>query len=231
MATACNAVTLRFDFGDVNSPTPNYNNMSAGQDPILNAIDITGAATGIGMTSTNVAGTGPGFNTVGPNFVGTQVPTGAAAIFDSLATRDSLFGNSSGFGNGSHPNTKLTFTGLDASGATNYEFIFFASRSDTGANPANRETRYSVAGLNNGEAFLNPANNVSNVAIVSGITPTAAGEVTITLTAGPNNNNNPDQFYYLGAMQVSSSAVIPEPTTLGLFSLAGVFAFAIRRGR
>jgi hypothetical protein len=224
VSATCHAATLRFDFGESAQQTPNYNNVLPAQEPILNALDITGAGTGIGMTAA-------GFNEAGPNAVGTQSPTGTAAIFASTATRDSLFGHSSNFNvGGPRPTALLTFTGLDGSGATNYEFTFFASRTDTSANPNNRETRYQVAGSNNGEALLNPANNSSNVAIVSGITPTAAGEISVTLSAG-SNNNNPDGFFYLGAMQLVSSAVVPEPTTLGLFSLASVFALAVRRGR
>jgi hypothetical protein len=53
--------------------------------------------------------------------------------------------------------------------------------------------------------------------------------VAITVAAGPNNNNG-SHFYYLGAMQVVSAA-IPEPSTLGLASLAGMLALALRRGR
>lgn len=224
MAVTCHSATLRFDFGESAQQTANYNNVLPAQDPIFNALDITGNGTGIGMTAA-------GFNEAGPNGVGTQSPTGAASIFAATATRDSLFGHSSNFNVGSpRPTALLTFTGLDGSGATNYEFSFFASRNDTSASPSNRETRYQVAGSNNGEALLNPANNNSNVAIVSGITPTAAGEISVTISAGPNNNNT-DGFFYLGAMQLVSSAAVPEPATLGLFALAGVFAMSIRRGR
>jgi hypothetical protein len=174
-----------------------------------------------------------GFNRAGDNNAGTIAPTGAAAIFattDGLATRDSLFGHMNPFNEGStiRPLATLTFSGLDGSGATSYDFTFFASRS---GGTAIRETEYSVAGLNNGVAYLDAANNLSNVALVNGITPTAAGEIVVSLTAGPNNLGTPEKFYYLGAMQLQSNAVIPEPATIGLMSLAGVFALAFRRGR
>ena len=228
MAVTANAATLRFDFGAVNSATEvlqavgNYNHVSSAQDPILNAIDTDGAGTGIGLT---VAG----FNEVGPNFVGTQAPTGAAAIFESGATRDSLFGHSDNFNVGApRPEATLTFSGLDASGATAYDFTFFASRMEVGDS---RAARYQVAGTNSAEAVLDASNNVSNVALISGITPTASGEIAITInSAAPLDQAGP-RWFYLGAMQVDSSAVIPEPTTLGMISLSGVFALAIRRSR
>lgn len=219
VAVTCNAATLRFDFGNIGQQVPtNYNSIGPAQDPILNAIDISGAGTGIGLAST-------GFNSLGDNQAGTQTPTGAAAIFDPLATRDSLFGHDSNFNIGSpRPLATLTFSGLDGSGATNYEFTFFASR--TGVSD-NRETKYSVAGANNGVGFLNVANNTSNVAIVSGIVPTAGGVVTINIEKGPNNSNG-DKFFYLGAMQLVSAAV-PEPTTCGLLALSSLGLLFRRR--
>lgn len=221
VTVTCNAATLRFDFGNTAQVPANYNAVGPAQNAILNAIDISGNGTGLGLAVT-------GFNSNGDNTVGTQSPTGAAAIFDTLATRDSLFGHSSNFNIGSpRPLATLTFTGLDGSGATNYEFTFFASRMDTSSSPSNRETQYSVAGANNGVASLNPANNISNVAVVSGIVPTATGEITIDIKAGPNNNNS-DKFFYLGAMQLVSAAV-PEPTTCGLLALSSLGLLFRRR--
>lgn len=227
MAVTCNAATLRFDFGSLSrAASENYNHVGVDQQPLFNTIDITGALTGIGLAT-------DGFNRAGDNNAGTTNPTGDAAIFataDGLATRDNLFGHMNPFNEGSttRPLATLTFSGLDGSGATSYDFTFFASR--MGGN-AIRETEYSVAGSNNGVAYLDAANNVSNVALVSGITPTAAGEITVSMTAGPNNSGTAEVFYYLGILQLESSAVIPEPTTLGLMSLAGVFALARRRSR
>lgn len=245
MAVTCNAATLRFDFGQPNSPTENYHQAPGNYNHVFavgqvltpsDAIDITGASTGIGLTITGVNGN-PGFNNVGPNFDGVGsinhpgTPTGAAAIFHPNATRDSLFGHSDNFNVGSpRPKATLVFTGLDGSGATTYDFTFFASRMGVGAGDT-RPTRYSVAGVNTGESILNVGNNNSEVAIVSGITPTAAGELTITVDSAAPLEQAGARFFYLGAMQIESSAVIPEPTTIGLMSLAGVFALGWRRSR
>ena len=218
LAATCNAATLRFDFGHSSrAASENYNHVGVDQQTLFNTFDVTGALTGIGLAT-------DGFNRAGDNNAGTTNPTGAAAIFataDGLATRDNLFGHMNPFNEGdiTRPLATLTFSGLDGSGATSYDFTFFASRM---GGTAVRETEYSVAGANSGVTYLDAANNVSNVALVNGITPTAAGEIVVSMTAGPNNSGTAEEFYYLGVLQLdSSSAVIPEPTTacLALVSL------------
>ncbi len=220
-STAASAATLFFDFGSVNNPTAgNYNNVNPTQAPIANAIDSTGAPTSIGLATS-------GFNELGPNTGGTQSPTGPASIFDVEATRDNLFGHSSDFNaGGSRRPGLLTFSGLDGSGLTSYSFSIFASRLG-GTN--NRETEYAVAGLNGGSAFLNAADNTSNVVSVPSIIPTAGGVITITVDEGPNNDTGADLFFYLGAMKIETST-IPEPATFGLLALAGL-AFTLQRRR
>jgi hypothetical protein len=83
-----------------------------------------------------------------------------------------------------------------------------------------------VAGANSGDGYLNAAANINNVAIVAGITPTAAGQITVTINKGPNNTNG-DGFYYLGALRVVSTRV-PEPASLTLMAGAAIL-FAARR--
>lgn len=220
-AVPCSAATLFFDFGDTGQPTPgNYNNISFVQDPILNAIDSTGASTGIGLTT-------EGFNEIGANLNGTTAPSAPANLFDPQATRDNLFGHSDNFNAGAPRATgTLTLTGLDGSGSTLYDLTFFSSR--TGVTD-NRETQYAVVGLNNGLGYLNASGNTSSVATVSGIKATPAGEVVVTITAGPNNSNG-SKFFYLGAMRLES-AVVPEPATLGLACVAALVAMRLRRAR
>lgn len=216
--SSASAATLYFDFGSSANLTPgNYNNVDHTQAPILNAIDSTGAATGVGLATT-------GFNEIGPNTNGTTSPSGAAAAFQPEATRDSLFGHSDNFNVGSpRPLGVLSLTGLDGSGATSYSFTFFASR--TGVTD-NRETAYAVAGANSNTMYLNAAGNVSDVAIAAGIVPTATGTISINVDAGPNNNNG-SEFFYLGAMSIESRA-IPEPAGAALVMLVIVGLAAVR---
>lgn len=214
LAAPLSAATLYFDFGDSASPSAdsNYNDIIVNgvEQPIVlaNTIDSTGAGTGIGLT---VSGFFPGSNQNG-----TPTPGGAAgATFIASATRDNAFTHVGAFGGqDTNPTGSLVFTGLDNSLA--YDFTFFASRMDVGDN---RETQYTVTGGNSDFALLNASNNVNDVAVVSSIFPNA-GVITVTVEAGPGNNNGATRFSYIGALRVDSSAVIPEPTTMGLLSLS-----------
>ena len=210
-AAPAGAATLYFDFGSAGLQTgSNYNNVTPSMLPIFNAIDSTGAGTGIMLETA-------GFNELGPNTAGTQAPTGDAAIFDPEATRDSLFGHSSNF-NAGGPRTPgyLVFSGLDGTGATEYSFTFFGSR----IGGPNRETQYDVAGASNASVLLDAADNTSNVAIVAGIVPNANGEILVTVSAGPANGTGADQFFYIGALKLESGAVIPEPASAMLMIMA-----------
>jgi hypothetical protein len=223
ITTEVRAGTLFFDFGETTQQTPgNYNNVFVGGGTnslaVPNAVDNTGAPTGLGLLAA-------GFNP-GSNQNGTTAPTGAAAIFDPQATRDNMFGHTGSFGGITRPLGVLSLSGLDASGNTSYAFTFFGSR--TGVSD-NRETKYEALGGNTGFALLNTANNTSEVALLGGIFPDALGNLTINVSPGPNNNNA-SGFFYLGALKIETT-VIPEPSSAGLCAL-GVLALALcRRGR
>ena len=196
-----------FDFGDDPYHTPgNYNNLDWHQNPIANCVDETGALTGIGLTVHDA------FYTTSANNNGTQSPTGDAAMFDAQATRDSLYGCTQDWYGQTQPTVGVTLTGLNP--AFTYDFKLFASR--MGASD-NREAQYDVIGLNTGTDYLDPVNNDSAVVIVSGISPTPAGEIMVEAQPGPNNNNSYG-FYYWGAMKVD---IVPEPATLTLLLLGG----------
>ncbi len=217
------SVTLLFDLGSGGTPTAApTNNITDAQAPIADATDTDGNLTGIGVTTS-------GFN--GSNTNGTLVPAGSAGtIFSTTYTRDSLYGNTGLFNNVSRPVATMVFSGLDGSGATVYTFDFFASRTSVSDN---RETEYNLAGAGSPlSVFLDASNNTSNFVTSAGIIPTAGGIITLTVDAGPNNNNgtgaDPTRFYYLGAMRLTT-APIPEPSAAGLLFLSG--AALLRRRR
>ncbi len=190
------AQTLLFDFGSAGQQaTGSYNNITDLQTAVTDAIDSAGRPTGVSLTVTDAFW--PGFN---PD--GTTDPLDAAAMFDIQAARDSLFGNTVLFGGSSEPTAGFTLAGLSTRPGVTYTFSFFGSR--MGASD-NRETAFQVTGSSSGTAYLNPSDNRSAVAVVSGITPTPGGTVTVALGPGPNNNN-PYGFYYLGAMKVVREA-------------------------
>jgi hypothetical protein len=137
-----------------------------------------------------------------------------ATVFAPSATRDSLFGNTTAFNGLSDIQPVFKLTGLDP--ASVYSFTFYGSR--TGVTD-NRETRFTVRGATEAVADLNASANIDGVAQVSRIVPDAAGEISIALTAGPNNNNG-NRFTYLGAMQVDVTPVVP-PTVLIDFGAVG----------
>lgn len=222
--TSLQAATLFYDFGDgaANRTTPgNYNNIIVSNPATLSiadSVDSTGASTGI---SIEASGFFAGSNQSGPGVAGGD----AAAIFESTAYVDNAFGHTGTFGtNPLTPMGTVTLGGLDGSGATTYDFTIFASR--TGATD-NRETKYDFAGANSGVAYLDTANNLSEVVNVNGIVPTAGGVITLQVSPGPNNTNS-SGFYYLGAMRVVSN-VIPEPASIGLMCVAACGLLTTRR--
>lgn len=217
LASLATAASIFVDFGDSSQITAgNYNNLVFNSPSVLsipNAIDSTGAGTGISITAT-------GFYP-GSNQNGTTSPTGAAAVFDAQATRDNAFGHTGAFGG--NPDASLanvSLTGLNP--ALTYDFVFFGSRTSV---TDNRETAYAVSGATLSTAYLNTAANTSNVATVSGMAPTATGTISINVSAGPNNSNA-SKFYYLGAMKID--AAVPEPSIIGLAGIA-LAAACLRR--
>lgn len=205
------------DFGSTTTPNEpnrvwnNYASVSEGAN-IPNLLTATGAPSGFSIFTLSR------FNTVN-----TQGTTGSA-VFPATATSDSLVGNLETFGGLSNIIPQIQLTGLLPDVA--YSFTFFASRTGVADN---RETAYTLVGGNSGVGFLNASNNLNNTATVAGIVADAQGQITLTLTAGPNNNNA-NHFTYLGVMVVSYET-IPEPGTVALLGAAGVGALLAWRRR
>ncbi len=194
-------VTLKFDFGASSHPDPNYNVVSANAQSLANAIDFsTGLSTNIGLSITSATG----FNEAGSNTSGTTSPGAPASdFFDGNATANNLFGHDGNFNVGSPRDlVEYTISGLVRDQL--YDFTFYASR--TGVSD-NRETQYDLAGLNMGTDFLDPSENISDIAQVLAILPDVNGEITLTIQKGPNNVNT-NGFFYLGAMEIQSSIVV-----------------------
>jgi hypothetical protein len=128
--------------------------------------------------------------------------TSTSTLFPTKATQDSLFGNTATFSGLADVFPIFKLVGLQPGLA--YDFTFFGSRMSVGDN---RETRYTVTGANAASADLNTSNNETEVARVLTIRPNASGEITIAITPGPNNDNG-NQFTYLGVMRVDWVAAI-----------------------
>ena len=69
----------------------------------------------------------------------------------------------------------------------------------------NRETQYSIEGANRVVATLDPANNIENFTEAAGVSPNADGEISISISLTPTENNtNGNHFTYLGVMQITA---------------------------
>jgi len=213
-ATTTSAQTIGVDFGDLNRYSGgNFNDIDHLQNPLFNLVDFDGNGTGIGLTVND--NFWPGSNTGGTN-----APNGDAAALPSNATSDSLFGSLVDFGGFLEPTGGVTFSGMDPN--TSYNFSFFASRMNVSDN---REALYSLAGATNDSATLDAANNTGNLAHIMGISPDANGNITLSVTAGPNNTNS-FGFYYLGYVEITA---VPAPASLGLVGLGSLVAMRRRR--
>jgi len=191
--------TVIIDFGDPQASwqapgTSNYNNMSeyaatVGSNGIADMVDNTGAATGFAFS---ITGNFEYFNTSG-----TQAPVGDAAMFDTMATRDSYFTSDS------NPNGIIKISGLD--NAKYYSFEIFAGRKTT----QNRESKFTITGSNTEIGYLNPGGatadgNNSNIVIIRNVQP-SSGEITIGLGKGTNNVS---QWSYMNVLNMIETATL-----------------------
>lgn len=217
-STANGATTMLFDFGNSGQQTliSGWNNVTYPDpdpappvDPVVDSNDVVVPGVTLEIVDQFFIN-GP------PSQLGTESPSGDAAVYPVSATDDYFFGHTGAFAGGPDNQTGgFKLTGLNPSLA--YDFTFMSSR--TGVNDF-RETAYSVAGANSDSGLLEAANNDSNVLNINGIMPDGNNEIYVEVSAGPNNTNG-NSFYYINLMQVS---FVPEPTTGILLALAGALA-------
>ncbi|KAB2829386.1 MAG: hypothetical protein F9K10_00515 [Paludibacter sp.] len=195
---------IRIDFGSTTTPTPgNWNNIHDHQAADQELIDDGGNTTGIRLKITD-----PFYN--GFNTNGATNLTGDARIFPTTATMDNFFGHANAWGSTpANPQGVIVLSGL--SPGKYYSFTVFGSRSGVADN---RETRYEFKGAGDAlTGLLNTSSNSSQVAVVKNVRPGHDGTVTLTVSAGPANNQA-EQFFYLGAMIVEiSDAPLSVPAT------------------
>ncbi len=195
---------LFFDFGGANATS--YG--AAPNDPLYSWNNVTTAAgsSATGRLTNLVTGAN------GPTRVGlvmlrrfngaNENGTLNWPMLPANATRDSLFGNTESFGGLANVFPSFKLAGLDPD--ARYDLTFYASR--TGVSD-NRETSYTVVGKNSGQAMLDAANNVTNTARITGMIPSEAGELVVSL-APSSGNNNANHFTYLGVLRMD---VVPPP--------------------
>lgn len=194
------ADTVLIDFGPSSETaiTPGWNNLgqqqavhTSGDAALLNAAS---QPTGISVRFIQPFN---GTNAAGPE-------TAPDLPFPATAIKDSLYGNAAPWSSGWISKTDpllpvLEFIGLNPN--KRYTFTYFASRK---GGPA-RDTDYT---LDNGDlttvVTLDPADNISRVAISDPIQPSADGKLTLKLTPG-EANATPQKFVYLGLLKIESA--------------------------
>ena len=184
-----------------------WNNFLAGvaqtDDGVFNdLLSVNGADTGLGIRMISR------FN--GVNEAGTQ----GSSLYPASATRDSLYGNVEEWSGLADVLPQFAITGMDTN--TKYDLTFFASRMSTGGDF--RQTKYSLSGAESAEVLLDAAENIENTVTASDLSPNQDGEIIISMTPGPDNNNS-FHFIYLGALQIDwEGGNTQDPETITLSS-------------
>lgn len=165
------------DFGTLVSEAPwnNLQNFSTGA--ILGLADENGTNTGINIEITDAF-----------NDQNTSGVTSNTLGFPSTVSNDAFWGDSG------NPTAVLKISNLNRN--QKYNFSYYASRADVSDN---RETAYTAKGSSETTVYLNASSNKSQLANANNILPDTDGVITITVKAGPNNNNA-SRYYYLNAL-------------------------------
>ena len=167
LSCTASASTILLDLGSNNlMPPAGWNNMSSGvlvgQATIADAIDSTGASTGVRIEIID------SFDGV------TEGGMPGVTAYDVNAAKDSFWLNNGQIGT-------LLFSGLDP--AVPYTFTMFASRQAAGS----RIATYDVAGLNSETVSLETIGNISTTVTTGNIVPNALGEVELTVSTNGAN--------------------------------------------
>lgn len=133
----------------------------------------------------------------GQNTNGSTVASIEGVKIPEGVSQTSFYGIANPLSNNATIESVLKVKGLEV--GRHYSFSFFASRMSV---KDDRETSYTVSGLNEKTVLLKTSNNETHVATVTDIRPDSNGEIYIVITAGPNNNNK-DGYYYLSALKMS----------------------------
>jgi lysophospholipase L1-like esterase len=199
--------TILIDLGNSANLTPqpwnNITNVSTGHIPDL--INSYGFNTGMGLRVVDR------FNTT--SAYGTSSPSPGIGI-PASATIDYFFGNTAEFGNMTLPTASVVIEGLDPNQA--YTLQLFASRLHSN----NLQTLYVIKGTTTDSLYLDVHTNTGTL-VSTTLFPDTSGELLITATTGPNNNNAYG-FYYLGAIKLIYNHVpFTNPPSLALISPNG----------
>lgn len=184
---------MKINFGD--SPTTNtaWNNITSSNTLIAGLKDIDGNDTEIVVMLNDAF-----------NATNTSGATSTTTSLDMPAeVSKSCFW---GYNQGNFENKTKQPTGGFAFSHMNkdlaYDFTFFSSRNGSSDN---RETAFSLTGLDTRTGYLDGASNSTNTVTVKGVRPNENGIVTLSVSPGENNNNT-YKFYYINAVGIKAHA-------------------------
>ncbi len=216
-ASSADAAVIFLSFTNASSVaasgTESFNTLASAGSSSLALNDQSGASSGITVTS---GATG----ITGGNSTGATAVAGAAAAAGITQTAASTYHFSSESSIGSY-----TFSGLDATGMTNYTFTAFGSRNAADTRP----TDYVLSnGITSQTLTASPSGPVNNTEVqVFNAVTTASGNLTLTFQ-GQNTMGN--RFGYINAVRIdTATGMIPEPASALLLGSAGLLGLLRRR--
>ena len=168
-----------------------WNNLGLHHNFLAGLKDIDGMDPGI-FIFTNAEFSGEAYN--GPSVTDTPLNMPAAV------SKTQLYGYSEGNISGvpKKPQAVIQFHHLNKSLA--YDFTFFASQENV---MGNRETQFTLAGADTFVATIDTSDKRNNIANIFDVYPDDDGTITLTVSAG-SNNNSPYKLYQLNALRISA---------------------------
>ena len=211
-AVSAAPVYVNFAATDTTNTPANFNLASIG-GTYENLTDLDGNATAIDLA---LSAEPNSYTTGGP---GAGALSGDLAAFGAAAST-AIYGDDAA-GRGT---LTITFSDLDPSATYNFD-LASARNNVTGV----RTALFTFAGSNSGTAVVNATNNTSTIGEVNGISPTAGGDIVLTVVKDTTNDNGSGFFYVNGLSIDAVGATVPEPTMAGLAAVGGLTLLRRRR--
>lgn len=177
---------------------PQWNDLALYYDITAGLKDVNGDDSGIIVRYDNEFSSA---NSLGASV--TQTPMDMPGDVSNTA----LYGYSEGdfYGQPHAPACTIRFQHLNKS--LSYDFAFFSSRLGS---TDNFEAKFLLNGADSCSAILDASNNADKIVTLSDVRPDENSTITLTVSAGPNNDNQ-YKFYYLNALRISAHCIdIPE---------------------
>ena len=181
---------INFNFSHWGTETDGWNDVALQDEFACGYKDVKGRDCGIILRSSDHFCSA---NTSGVSQ--TETPLGMPADVSQTA----LVGYSEGEFSGLQPQPAATLQFQHLNKSIIYDFTFFASRAGV---TDNRETLFTLTGKDTLSVTLDASSNKAETATIFDVCPDDDGCITLTIQAGPNNNDV-NKFYYLNALRIS----------------------------